>query len=223
MKNFIIPQDHNARFHGTIIRYDEKPYYVLVSGPAMHLYNPSRVMNCHFHPNGNDADVKGVDPYDDKLDISSIPLGYVNRTNIRSAVYLIRRPVRKFQQGISEACVIQAYLPEHIKHANEANVLNRTRDTLYSTDFEDMVNGKYPTLDVALKAIREWQKVDGRGEVAVDREIALAIDGMGIIRVYFRNSYVGWIAPDKKTVNVPSNDMGWIVSMYLSGLNWEIN
>lgn len=223
MKNFIIPQDQNARLHGTIIRYDGKPYYVVVSGPVLHLYRPSKVLNTAFHHNGADADHKNVDPYDNKVDVSSIELGYVNKGSIRSVMYMIRRPLRRFQQGLSEQTTFQQFLPEHIKHPEEANFMNRTRDTLYSQDFEDMVSGKYPSLDLALTALREWQVKDGRGEVAVTQDIALSIDGMGIIRVYYKNSYVGWIAPNKKTVNVPSNDMGWIVSQYLSGLNWEIN
>lgn len=220
MKNCIIPADQNARFNGTIICYKNTPFYVSMVGNVMALYRLETM-----HPNVTHRQtpkpVYNVDPYDDEVDISSIPLGFVNLPKSRSVKYLLRRPVRRFTQGISEATVTQTDLPDHIRHPADSSYV-RIRDVLYSQEFEAAVMGQYPTLDEALDTLKQWSAEDGRGEIAITRDIALSINKVGIVNVYYKNELVGWILPNKKIVNVPSNEMGWIISLYLEGFSWEI-
>lgn len=219
MKNCIIPADQNARFNGTIICYKKIPYYVSMDGNTMRLYKLETI-NSNY--TGMKAAAINVNPYDDDVDISSIPLGYVNLPAIRSVVYLMRRPVRRFRQGISEETVTFGWLPDHVTSKQPERVYYRTRDILYTAEFENAVLEQYPTLDEAFETLKGWAKEDDRGEVALSRDVALSINKVGIINVYYKNELVGWIASGKKVVNVPSNEMGWIISLYLSGFRWEI-
>lgn len=219
MKNCIIPADQNQRFNGTIICYKGVPYYVSMDGPVMLLYSLEQ-MNPGAGVRPRIA--HKVDPYDDDVDISSIPLGFVNFAGLQSVVYCYRMPKRKFQQGISEHTCHFEWLPDHTKVEGQQRVY-RMRDVLYTLEFIASVTQQYPTLEEALKTLKDWKETYKRGEVAISRDVALAIDAMGIIRVYYKNSQVGWIPPGKCIVNVPSTEMGWIVSMYLSGFKWEIN
>lgn len=208
MKNAIIPNDIPARFDGTIIRYDKVPYLVRTNGDRFVLYE----MN-----NLNGDPVKKVNAYDDLVDVSSCPLGYVWHDGIGVVGYLSRRPLRRYQQGINEQNVALELLPDHIKVPGEP--LLKIRTFLHSKYFVNTVLNKYPNVDAALNYLRGSPHPV---EVAISPDIAMSINLLGVVNVYFKNKLVGWIAPNTKTVNVPSNELGWIVSMHLDGFSWEI-
>lgn len=212
MRNYTIPQDQMQRFHGTIVQYNGQPVYVSVAGSKWHLYKPSSVNKANsvlLH--------KALDPYCDGVDVSSLPLGYVNIPVKKTVRYLQRKPMKKYQQGISADVLRADLLPDSV---NED--FFGAQDILYMQEFEDSVVGKYPSLDKALSLL-EKQGQEGPAEIAIDRTIALSIDKLGIIKAYYRNELVGWMAPGKRVLNVPSSEMGWIVSHHLTGFGWEIN
>lgn len=213
MRNYTIPQDQVQRFNGTIVQFDGMPVYVNVSGSKWTLYKPSMV---HEFPNS--PILKGVDPYDARVDVSSLTMGYVNITKYKTVRYLVRLPVKKYQQGITADVVSALKIPN-----TSPSIALYAQDILFTQDFEDCVTGKYPTLSQGLEYLTREENPEKNREIAIDRSIALAIDPLGIIRVYFRNDLVGWMAPGKKTLNIPSSNMSWVVSHYLQGIDWEIN
>ena len=211
MRNYTIPQDQMQRYHGTIVQFDGQPVYVMVAGNKWNLYKPSTI-----NIGNNVLLFKGIDPYDERVDVSSLPMGYVNLSKWKTVRYLVRRPVKKFQQGMNPEVLGVHQLPDF---KNEFYV--DPNSILYTQEFEDCVLGKYPNLKEALETLEN--QVEDCGEIAIDRSIALSVDKLGIIKAYYRNSLVGWMAPGKKVLNVPSSNMGWVVSHHLSGLDWEIN
>lgn len=213
MRNYTIPQDQVQRFNGTIVQFDGMPVYVNVSGSKWTLYKPSMV---HEFPNS--PILKGVDPYDARVDVSSLTMGYVNIAKYKTVRYLVRLPVKKYQQGITADVVSALKIPN-----TSPSIALYAQDILFTQDFEDCVTGKYPSLSEGLEYLNREESLEKSREIAIDRSIALAIDPLGIIRVYFRNDLVGWMAPGKKTLNIPSSKMSWVVSHYLQGLDWEIN
>lgn len=215
MRNFVIPQDQMQRFNGTIVRFDGAPVYINVAGDKWHLYKPSSIST-----KNPIVLMKGVDPYDARVDISSLPMGYVNIEKDTSVRYVSRRPVKKFQQGISAEVLSVEALPEG-NHPNRD--FYHPQDILRLQSFEDTVMGVFPNLDDSIEALQKWGANQGYGEIAIDRHIALSVDKLGIIKAYYRNSLVGWMAPGKKVLNVPNSSMGWVVSHHMQGLGWEIN
>ena len=215
MRNFSLPQDQVLRYHGTIVQFDGIPVYVTVAGDKWHCYKPSTV---HL-PNAT-LIAKGVDPYDPRVDVSSVPLGYVNIPKYFTVRYLCRRPVKGlgYKQGVHGDILSVDQLPD----SNDDHYFSG-QDILYMQEFEDCVLGKYPSLNEALELLPVQGEENGIAQIAIDRHIALSIDKLGIIKAYYRNSLVGWMAPGKRVLNVPSSSMGWIVSHHLSELDWEIN
>lgn len=60
-------------------------------------------------------------------------------------------------------------------------------------------------------------------EIAISRDVALKwICDLQVIHVYYRMKIVGMIPIDSHTVFIPSNDMSWIITRYLSSFNWEV-
>jgi hypothetical protein len=90
-----------------------------------------------------------------------------------------------------------------------------------------MIKGKYPDLDKTLKELRDAWKKDYKvvKEKAVTRNIALSINEVGIISVYYKNSYIGYILPnDETTVIVPNREDAWLISRYLGHeLSWKVD
>ncbi len=214
MKNTIIPADVNQKLDGCVFRYKGVPYMVRAGGGGAQvtlyeLTNPHKIY----------AQIKYNDP---DLDISSVPLGYVNRVMFDDVSYLIRNPIRRVKQGVNEQNTKVVPLPGRPRLVNVHNFI-------WSQGFIDAVTNKFPPLDVALKSLRQRLNVVNMQEIryqsmAISRDIALMIDEMGIITVFYKNNYVGWIQPNKDIVHVKSNELGWVVSRYLSHiLGWVID
>jgi len=136
MRNYTIPQDLMARFHGTIVQFDGQPVYVSVAGNKWHLYKPSTV-----HKAAPIILHKNMDPYDERMDISSLPMGYVNIPKFKTVRYVTRRPMKKFQQGINSDVLSVLPLPDTTDNEYFSN-----QDILYMQEFEDCVTGIYPDL-----------------------------------------------------------------------------
>ena len=215
MRNFSLPQDQVLRYHGTIVQFDGIPVYITVTGDKWNCYKPSTIQK----PNAKII-AKGIDPYDSRIDVSSIPLGYVNIPKYYTTRYVARRPVKGlgYKQGVHGDIITVTGLPDSLNGEYFSG-----HDILYMEEFEDCVLGKFPSLDKALNLLPKQGEEQGSAEIAIDRHIALSVDKLGIIKAYYRNDLVGWMAPGKRVLNVPSSSMGWIVSHHLSELAWEIN
>lgn len=222
MKNTIQAQDVQQKLDSCIFRYKGVPYYVRGKNATLSLY----VLG-----NQNENAAHQIPYNDPDLDISSIPLGYVNVPNPSDkgayfVYYFTRIPVRRVKQGVTTENTNMSALPGANKMAQKSNVM-------FSKSMTDSIIGNFPKLDIALKELRRLvaskdaeilQGKSARFEIAISRSIALVIDQMGIIRVYHKNVYIGWIAPDDYVIHVKSNDLGWIVSKYLHHiLGWKVD
>lgn len=211
MKCTIIPGDIGQKMSESIFRYKGVPYFVKeAGGKKIELYELDKVQGGH-------GPIDVIPFNHDDLDFSSVPLGYVNytRNDWSHVVYISRYPVRKVKQGINNHNTRYKFLPDAVdlKPVSLQNVL-------FSKAFVDSVIGIFPSLESSLNVLRKNDKK----EIAISRDIALSIDEQGIIKVYYKNKYVGWIQPDKFTVHVKRDDLGWVVSRYLSHvLGWTVD
>lgn len=215
MKNIVfkdITKDIAQKMDNCLFRYKGQPVWVRHAGSdQVALYNS-------MEPNGNNF---ATVAYNDKdLDFDSIPLGYVNYSPFKSVYYLKRIPVRKVRQGINDHNVRMSKLG--------SGMPGSVNNILRSKAFVDMVNSRYPTLEDSLIKLRKMVKENHENSfepmIAISDRIGLVIDAQSIIRVFYKQQYVGWMEPQKNVVHVKSDDLGWVVSKYLSHiLGWIID
>jgi hypothetical protein len=211
MKCNIIPQDAPQKIGDSIFRYGGEPFYFkAIGGSNLEMYHIADMKK----------PVKAISYEDPLFDFSSVPLGYVNAKMFLHVVYLKRIPVRKVKQGVNQHNVRLEILPD----GNGQKMFNIS-NILYSKSFYDATMGRYPSLEDSLDALRKHVfDREKTAQVAVSRNIALSIDSQGVIRVFFKNQYVGWIQPNKFIVHVKNDELGWVVSKYLSHiLGWQID
>jgi hypothetical protein len=210
----IMTNDLGQKIGDTIVRYDGIPYYVRVAaGDLINLFDVAS-------PSGKT--VQQVDARDPLFDISSLPLGYVNYQLWKQTFYVTRFPKRQVKQGVIPQNTKINYFP----NLHWTGGFPRSQDVLFNKAFKDSVMGVFPPLENAIKGLRgiHTSNPSTHYSVAISRDIALVIDEQAIVKVYYKNRYVGWIAPNDNIVNVNETDgMGWVVSKYLSDvLGWVI-
>jgi hypothetical protein len=151
-------------------------------------------------------------PYnDEKLDVSTVPLGYCQASE-ETVIYMSRRPTRMYKQGISGDSLTMRWIGTggHAKFSF----------SYVSQPFEDMILGKYPSLNDAFLKLR---KATTDREIAISRDTALKFNpNQGLIYVYFKGDEVGWIIPNTNIIVIPSSDLAWIVTKHLNEFSWEI-
>lgn len=213
MRCKIPAQDLSQKLHATLCLYEGLPYYLSVIGG-----NRISLLTVP----GMD-EFKTINPSeDDKLDVSTPPLGYVNWTD-GVPYYTYRRPIRRSRQGLDARSLGLRQVPLAREDGGNGRMMTPPSErVLTSRPFREMILNTYPTLDDSIKMLRNAST--GVNAIAVNRNVAMVINKLGIINVYYKNDLVGYIAPGDFTVQVPSNDKGAIVSKYLShGLDWQIN
>jgi hypothetical protein len=199
-----LPQDWQTRLDGGIAFYDGEPVIMGTSGTKITI---------NTFPTGNS--IKSVKPDDPLLDLASPKLGYVN--TVANCYYTYRRPERKYKQTLTYGSM-SLFDP----CLTPAERLRVGMDTIfYSEGFLDMLTGKYPSVKEVLASFNtKVSKVKSR---AISRNVCLALDSFGIIRVYYKMEEVGYIKPNEKTVRVPKGNLSWVISKYLSEFQWEID
>lgn len=201
-------RDLQQKLNATVCMYDGKPVWVEAVG--------SSVVISDLPGGDNRRTIKASDP---KFDISTPPLGYCDGDVVK---YYSRIPIRRSVQGLSSRSLRGERLPIRFNADRDGGTNDRT---FFTRQFVDMMMGKYRPLEDTLKYLRNkiTHHLDETLDAAVSRNIALQINKLGIIHVFYKQDLVGWIAPDDIVVNVKSDEKGWIVSRYLShGLTWEI-
>lgn len=204
-------RDLNQRLGDSIIRYKGIPYWVDVDGARLMLTNLVTKTN-DFIVNSKDVD----------LDISTIPLGYINYVNKSTkenrVYYCSRKPLRLYKQGVDR----RTLKVTNLENENEVNS-DLKNALMFSQGFVDMVVGQFPfkTIMDAVHHLNKSEKEEE--EVAFSREIALKRTKLQTINVYFRDEIVGYLAANSNILQVPSNEKGWIVSRYMNGLGWIVN
>ena len=207
MKNKIGENDLVARLDNSFCRYKGEAVYVRVNGRQLLLYKPSKM---------HGEALAKISPYDPEFDIESLPLGYVQFKH--RTYYLTRVPRRRYVQGVNADSLSMTSIPDSV-FAREGNTIGR-EGILSTTGFEDMVMNKYRSI---FDVFSDFAKDTEPREEALSRDVAVYKNALGIVNVYFKNDLVGWIAPNSNVVHVPSNEYGWVVSMYLRDLNWQVD
>jgi len=196
-------QDLSARLDRTFIRYRGRAYYCRVVADGMlSLQRP--------YLNKDEGTVQTVASNDPDLDVSSLPLGYIQWGS--NAVYLKRQPGRRYKQGvdISSVCANPNSMP--------------IEELLFSESFANMTDNKYPTMASVVKFIKSNKSLRvGTSSLALSRDVAIFWSGK-VFKVRYKNEEVGYIDPKNPlVVEVPSESMSWVVSLYLSDFTWRVN
>jgi len=194
-------RDIPQRLDHTICRFKGFPYYVRSNGgKLLFLYRLNNTKGVQDHEISAD---------DALFDVSTPPLGYCQASSGR-VLYVTRRPNRIYKQGLSSDAVAARGL-----RGESPGIQIRTKE------FENMIVGVYPSLEATLKEFPKHKEEDW--ETAISRDIALKWrHKLEIIQVYYKNDDVGFMLNGTNTVIVPNSGMGWIVSRYLSQLNWQV-
>jgi len=127
------------RLHQSIVRYKNRPVLVLAATEAS--------TNLCARPLDNIDDDKAafiINANDEDLDISSVPLGYVNTEN--DAVFVSRVPVRRQKQGVSTDNTV----------VNYHGVGNAHNDGLFGFHLKYLIatiEGHYPSVEDALAEV----------------------------------------------------------------------
>lgn len=196
-------RDLSQRLDATVCRYRGHPYYVR--------YTDRNRLSLYSLASHGKTLIHNIHPDDEYFDISTVPMGYL-QINPDAVAYCTRRTARMWKQGLSADSINYQY--------NDRNNKILQAPSILTPAFENMVLGIYTPLNEALALLR---KSDKEKEIAISRDVALKINpGLGLIFVYFKTEEIGWIPPDTSIVIVPTNDLAWVISKYLTGFTWEI-
>lgn len=194
------------RLAGTLCRYDGKLYRVYTfSGASLVLCDPAAEMTVK-------KTVKMTDPL---LDVSSPELGYfvfegvppgwgVKPTQIGRVCYAVRRPARKYLQGLTESVVSIKSIDGHMTQVDSGAAI-------YCQGFAKMVEGEYNP-DVVLTSQKEG---------VISRDFAFDTGKSGLKRVYYKMVEVGYLEPGSKTIKIPETTRSWIVKEKLDELSFK--
>lgn len=196
-------QDYEARLNDGIILYRGSPHRVVTDGRVINLLDPTTGRTV----------VRGIDPADNDLDISSPTLGYINAPSY--AYYLERIPSRRYKQSLDARAIRETRLT--IQGLNSDNG-DGYSEFLYSEYFVDSYKVGYPSFTEARKMLDNGD----RKSVAVSRDVAMVKDELDIIKLYYKLELVGWVAPNSTIVMVPSSEKAWVISMHFNELGWEV-
>ena len=205
MKAKYLAQDWEARLHGGIVRWIDKPVRIMIDGNGLSLYDIAE----------GGLLVQGIDPLDDRLDISSVPLGYINHTR---AVYLARSPLRRYKQSV-DIRGVRAYVlaaKEFIDSGQGELIFTDAYKKSYDP------NG-WPTVPRVLEVL---SKAGRAHSLAISREVAMSVDRSDDpknINVFWKFDHVGTVEIGTNVVKVLETDMSFLVSKELSKyVGWEI-
>lgn len=207
--------DIQSRLHGTICQYKGQPVFV-GTGKAAGLITLS-------HPvTGNP--IVDINYDDEDFDVSSIEVGYINvlldqkakqKFNEKNIVsYASREPHKKWRQGINSAIVSFVSIDgRNVKIGQYA-----PNGILSSQGFYDSICNEFPDVDKALQLLQKGVET----QLAISKDVALQQLPSEVVLVFYKTQNVGYMAPMSKTVIVPNNEKGWIVSRYLQQFDWNI-
>lgn len=170
------PADVQMRLHGTIIRYKGEPvqaYHNKLDSLLLDLYTLR-----------NRKETKDVHSSDEDLDISSVPLGFVNAT--KGKTFLANRvTARRQNQGLSE---VNVYIKD--MYTSESR-----RPWPFSfADLADTIEGKYPKFIDSVEKLNTKQKPKYLDMVAFDRKLMLEQTAdKGLLKLRLLNHVIGLV------------------------------
>jgi len=188
MRNKYKGDDIRARLHHTIIRHKGTPFIAEVDSTGT--IGLVDLVKGEL--------IRRVEPDDADLDISSIPLGYVNFAGRKKlAVYLKREPLRRFKQGVEISYLTQKTLGE--EGSINFGSLQQCQGLV------DCVMNKYPTVVSA----QEMLIKGGWASAAVSRNVALKRVGANY-SIFVKEEEVGTMRVGSTTINIPKSELSFI-------------
>ena len=200
-----LEQDVSQRLNKGVIFYKEEPYFVnsvYDSGQSLVLLPLKNLKSKGSRVATNDTNI----------DVSSKELGYINFN--AEAVYVRRIPLRRYKQSISPEA-LEGYIPSR---NNSSKYRGSMRNLVISAAGHSMFVGSYPKIDNALKSIASGVV----RSIAISRNVALSINQMGIVYIYYKTDQVGYLDVANSKVLVPSDEFAYIISKHLSQFGMEI-
>lgn len=181
------PSDHDVslRLNNTFIRYKGKCYLVKPVGKdtKISLFDITDPM---WSKPTKKAEI--VNANDKDVDVTSIELGFVQ--GLQKLYYVCRAPYRKQLQGIAFENIL-------CRSLNENHFENVQAEVLYSENFIDMLEDRYPTYEKAHEMLGKPYT-----QVAFAKKLALTLHGPDKMHLYLNLTK---IAEKKKT------DNGWFL------------
>jgi hypothetical protein len=215
MRCKIPARDLALKLNETICRYRKEPVWVRVLDEMIYLYKLDEV-------NSSGRYFAIIKPNDPDFDVAGVPLGYLQGESIykHRVYYLSRIPIRKVKQGLP----LNAIKAVQVGQEDTGPRLKLPFSPL-TKSFICMVKNEYPKLADLMKMLRGLHAKDSTQiyQAAVSRDVAIEINQMGIINVYYKKVFVGWMQPDKNTVHIPKSELSWVISKYLSELDWIVD
>lgn len=155
--------DLQMRLADSLVTYKQEPFYVnVIQGTSLQgVLTSSQKMQVIRLP-------------DEQLDITPVPLGYVNSN--ASCFYVRRLPHRRYKQGLN-------------KYNIRADSLMNLRGLLSSKYLASCIMGDYPSFEEAVGLLNE-----GRERVAFSRRFALQREPIGLQFLEYRSERCGWVS-----------------------------
>lgn len=122
--------DAHMRLTRTVVRFEDKPIYIMEVGPDMRLLTWDMLPAQKF--------VNGIHSNDKRLDISSVPLGFINYNG--EGYYASRSPSRSQKQGVN----LQSLFYDSMTNGKSPYGAINNNDFIVS--FGAMCRGEYPEL-----------------------------------------------------------------------------
>lgn len=169
-----LPEDVGMRLANCVVMYDGKP---VMLGDVMHnAEEQSVIINARYLSNGRNFIISLPD---EKLDLTPVPVGYVNYG--KDAVYVSRVPVRRYKQGLCHHNMRTRYANPMVPNVRTASILS-------SRGMSECITDDYYTLNDCIKLLEEGE----RSSVAFHRRWALYEDeAIGVRHLMYRGRQVG--------------------------------
>lgn len=210
MKNKFLSQDFVQKIDQTFVRYKGECFFARVTeGIGIAISEPHNTANVVSH----------IDPYDDELDLSSIPLGYFNLMDNKVAGYAFRIPMRKYKQGVSTSNTRITILVEGNEHSYGS-------EGLFTKGFTDSQRNKFPDLLACEKLFlkERWASVAISQEIGLCKPPLKALPAQDptSVEVFFRRDKVGTYSFATNVLEVPDSTFAMMMSKILSKHTWRI-
>ena len=178
------PQDVNLRLGGSILQHKITKHAIYVkSHERMNMYPPKYSIQ--------GFDINTQTPIDRlyawDLILRSPPTGFINVHNQTKLV--LRRPVKKFKIGLTEA------------NTTIVDILTRYKENFHAVlsypALSQMIENQYPTANEALERL---QKDQDHQSIACAKNLCFSKGKLDLITLLHYTEVIGWIPPGEKKV-----------------------
>jgi hypothetical protein len=175
----------HARLHNTVCLYQGKAVYCSTTRQDGRERNPPDLglfVGAYGTPY---RDYQEIHSSDEDLQVTNLNLGYCNRGS--KAYYIVRAPVRRYKQGIDSGSCYAVPPGENPKQIG--------KEYVSSQEFYNMLEGKYPTYEEALKSLSRDVLIR-----AFSRKLAVAQDELGLYKLHYYSQPVAFLGRKDKFI-----------------------